>query len=225
MNPTSIADPERPLAVLVSGGLDSAVLVGEAAKVRPAIYPIYVRVGSTWEPLELQYLHRFLEAIKTPSLRPLTILDQPVADLYGGHWSMTGRNVPDAQTADDAVYLPGRNVLLLAKALIWCHMNAVPQLALAPLAANPFPDATPDFFSAFQRAVNMAVSGRVQVLAPYLELDKADVIRRGRDLPLEFTFSCLQPRNGRHCGDCNKCAERQKAFSAAGVDDPTAYDL
>jgi 7-cyano-7-deazaguanine synthase len=225
MNVAAITDPAQALAVLVSGGLDSAVLLGEALSGRPVVYPIYVRTGSAWESVELQYLQRFLTAIETPTLRPLVVLDQPTADLYGRHWSVTGRDVPGAETPDEAVYLPGRNVLLLSKAMLWCHLNAVPQLALAPLAANPFPDAAPEFFIAFQNAVNMAVAGRVQLLWPYLNLEKTEVIERGRGLPLQHTFSCLQPRDGRHCGNCNKCAERQRAFAAVGVPDPTEYDL
>ncbi len=224
MNVTAIADPSQPLAVLVSGGLDSAVLLGEALLARPAVYPIYVRSGSAWEAVEMQYLRRFLDVIATPILRPVIVLDQPTADVYGHHWSLTGRNVPGAETRDEAVYLPGRNVLLLSKAMIWCHLNSIPHLALAPLSANPFPDATPEFFTAYQDAVNMAVSGRVKVLWPYLELDKKEVIKRGRALPLQHTFSCLQPQNGRHCGDCNKCAERQRAFATANVPDPTDYE-
>lgn len=212
-----------PLAVLVSGGLDSAVLLGEALAACPAVTPIYVRTGAAWEAVEAEHLRRFLDAVRCPQLKPLVTLDQPVADLYGRHWSMTGERVPDATSPDEAVYLPGRNVLLLAKALLWCHLNDVQDLALAPLAANPFPDATPEFFTAFQDAVNRAVGGRVIVRWPYLHLKKADVIRRGRSLPLEHTFSCIRPVNGRHCGACNKCGERRRAFAEAGVPDPTDY--
>jgi 7-cyano-7-deazaguanine synthase len=214
---------DGPLAVLVSGGLDSAVLLGESLLVRPAVFPLYIRAGSAWESDELTYLRRFLDALHGPALKPLTILEQPVADLYEKHWSLTGENVPDADSPDEAVFLPGRNVLLLAKALLWCHLHGVPELALAPLAANPFPDATPAFFAAFQDAVNLAVAGAVTVRWPYLHLKKREVIRRGRDLPLEHTFSCIRPVTGRHCGVCNKCAERRRAFVDAGVNDPTEY--
>jgi len=62
------------------------------------------------------------------------------------------------------------------------------------------------------------------VLRPYLGLAKAEVMGRGRDLPLGLTFSCLRPAGGRHCGACNKCAERRRAFADAGMTDPTAYD-
>src|SRR5438552_12737919 len=172
MNPSVIADPARALTVLVSGGIDSAVLLGEALAVRPAVYPLYIRTGANWELAESEHLARFLRAVKAPNLGKLIVLEQPVADLYGRHWSLTGEDVPGADTADAAVYLPGRNVLLLAKALLWCHLNDVPDLALAPLAANPFPDATPEFFTGFQDSVNRAVGANVRLLWPYLGLNK-----------------------------------------------------
>src|SRR6516162_10523611 len=105
------ADPAAPsaLAVLVSGGLDSAILVGESLRTHAAVYPLYVRCGLSWEPVELRHLRSYLDAIRGPALRPLTVLEMPVADLYGEHWSLTARGVPGADSPDEAVFLPGRN--------------------------------------------------------------------------------------------------------------------
>jgi len=211
------------LAVLCSGGVDSAVLLAEALPYYAAVQPIYIRTGSRWEDVERQYLSRFLDAVASSRLRPLVSLTQPVDDLYGSHWCMTGNGVPDQNSPDEAVYLPGRNVLLLAKSLLWCHLNGVPEIAMAPLAANPFPDATPAFFDGFAAMVNTAVDGHVCVRRPYAHLKKADVLRRVPGLPWQHTFSCISPIEGLHCGRCNKCAERRQAFAAAGVTDPTPY--
>lgn len=213
-----------PLAVLVSGGLDSAILLAELVRGSGPVHPLYVRTGLVWEAEELAHLHRFLDAVAGLNLRPLHVLEMPVADLYGTHWSLTGRGVPDAASPDEAVFLPGRNVLLLTKAMLWCHLHAVPAVALAPLAANPFPDATPAFFEDYQEVVNRAVGGSVRVLRPYAALGKAEVMRRGEGLPLGLTFSCIRPVRGRHCGRCNKCAERRRAFVDAGMPDETEYD-
>lgn len=216
--------PSEALAVLVSGGLDSAILLGEALRHGHAVHPLYVRTGLYYEPVEQQHLQRFLAALAGPRLRPAHVLHLPVGDLYDArHWSLSGEGVPDADSADEAVFLPGRNVLLLAKAVLWCHLHGVPAVALAPLAGNPFPDATPAFFDRFQDVVNEAVAGRVRVLRPYARLDKVEVMRRGAGLPLELTFSCIRPRQGRHCGRCNKCAERRRAFHDAGLPDRTPY--
>src|SRR6266446_8732286 len=134
-----------PLAVLISGGLDSAILLGDALGKHEKIYPLFIRCGLAWEDVELTHLQRFLTALAAPNLELLTILNQPVTDVYGQHWSVTGRDVPSASDPDEAVFLPGRNVLLLAKALLWCHLRRVPAVALGSLQTNPFPDATPAF--------------------------------------------------------------------------------
>jgi 7-cyano-7-deazaguanine synthase len=149
-----------PIAVLVSGGADSAVLLAESLRSHSLVHPLYVRCGLCWEETELVHLRRFLDVVRSPALAGLHILEMPVRDLYrSSHWSLTGENVPDGDTPDDAVFLPGRNVLLLAKAMLWCHLNAVPELAMAPLEANPFPDATPLFFAQYEAAVSRAAQG------------------------------------------------------------------
>lgn len=211
------------LAVLASGGLDSAILLAQALHHQAAVHPLYIRSGLSWEAAELAHLRRFLEHIACPALWPLVVLDLPVRDLYGNHWSITGREVPDARSPDGAVFLPGRNVLLLAKALLWCHLHRVSAVALATLQGNPFPDATPAFFTAFQESVGKAVNASIRIVSPFAGLRKMDVMRLGQDLPLEWTFSCIHPVAGRHCGRCNKCAERRHAFAAAGLADRTIY--
>jgi 7-cyano-7-deazaguanine synthase len=211
------------LAVLISGGLDSAVLLAEALKDHSAVYPLYVRSGLYWESVELDYLKRFLDAVRCPMLRPLAILEVPLADLYADHWSISGKGVPDAETPDEAVFLPGRNVWLLAKAMVWCYLHHVPTIALGTLAANPFPDATPAFMASLQQVVNTSVGGSVKIVRPYSTLSKSDVVRRGQGLPLELTFSCLLPTDGVHCGRCNKCHDRRQAFIDSSVHDRTPY--
>jgi 7-cyano-7-deazaguanine synthase len=221
--PTSLTPKNSALAVLVSGGLDSAILVGESLGQHAQVHPLYVRQGLLWESAELHYLKRFLEVLGCPVLKPLTVLEMPVVDLYGNHWSITGQNVPSSNTPDEAVFLPGRNILLLAKAILWCHLQGVPNVALAPLESNPFPDATVEFFAGFQNLLNTALVGRVQVLCPFRGLHKKEVMYRGRNLPLDLTFSCIHPVEGQHCGQCNKCAERRRAFAEVGWPDPTDY--
>ena len=222
-----IVDPEwppaAPLAVLVSGGLDSAVMLAEAVRRCPVVYPIYVRTGLHWEAVEEWYLSRFLSAIRAPNLKPLTILEQPAADVYGDHWSITGRAAPSATDPNDADFLPGRNILLFAKPLIWCCLHGIAALATAPLASNPFPDATPAFYDGLAAVVSRGMNATVRILRPYAQLHKADVIRRGRDLPLALTFTCITPEGDRPCGRCIKCGERQRGFDEAGVPDPTDY--
>jgi 7-cyano-7-deazaguanine synthase len=150
---------------------------------------------------------------------PLTVLDEPVADVYGDHWSTGGPGVPDAGSPDEDVYLPGRTLLLAAKAAVWCRIRGIEGLAIGTLASNPFPDSTPEF----DRAFEAVVGGRFRLFRPFAGLGKADVLRRGAGLPLWRTFSCLEPVDGLHCGRCNKCAERRGGFRDQGRADRTAY--
>ena len=147
----------------------------------------------------------------------------PVTDLYGEHWSVTGANVPGFDTPDEAVFLPGRNPILLVKTAVWCQMHGIEELALAPLAQNPFGDASEAFFDTFAQAMSLAMSRPLRIVRPFLHCSKTEVMRLGQDLPLELTFSCIRPVREQHCGDCNKCAERQLAFRNAGLTDRTTY--
>jgi len=218
-----LAAPTAPIGLLISGGLDSAILLGHLLHRGRQVQPLYVRAGLYWEAAEQAALDRLLARLAAPNLRPLVSFDMPVADVYADHWSVTGRAVPDHQTPDESVYLPGRNALLLIKAAIWCELNGIDELALAPLGSNPFADATPEFFREFQAALNRATGAKLSIIRPFADMHKRDVMALGHNLPLELTFSCIAPVDGAHCGACNKCAERRDAFRIAGLPDRTRY--
>ncbi|HTY54418.1 MAG TPA: 7-cyano-7-deazaguanine synthase [Candidatus Binataceae bacterium] len=210
------------VAVLASGGLDSSVLVAEMARAAE-VHPIYVKCGLAWEQVELKGLQAFLNALDNPNVMPLTVLAAPVTDLYGDHWSVSGKDVPDADAPDEKVFLPGRNILLIGLAAIWCGTHDVSRIAIGSLAGNPFPDATSEFFASFAHALSLGLRHEIKVDAPWLGLHKDDVVRLYKDLPLELTFTCMAPQRGKHCGRCNKCRERQVAFEKSGITDRTDY--
>jgi 7-cyano-7-deazaguanine synthase len=211
------------IALLFSGGMDSAVLLGQLLARGHRVQPLFVDCQWHWQHAELHWARRYLRAIEQPRLEPLVVLQMPLADLYEGHWSITGRGVPGADDPDPMVYLPGHNPLLLVKAQLWCRMHGVGSLALGTLAGNPFADATEEFFRHFEAAMDRAVSGHVRLLRPLARQHKDEVMQMGRELPLALTFSCLAPVQCEHCGACNKCAERRRAFAAAAIEDPTRY--
>jgi len=210
--------------VLVSGGLDSAVLLRDTLRAHRLVRPLYVRAGLHWERIEIQALRRFLGSLHSPRLLPLAIIEMPMADLYGRHWSVSGRGGPRYHDGDETVYLPGRNIALFSKAATFCALHRIPVLVSGILSANPFPDGTPAFFRAMERALSRGLGAPLRLRAPFRRMTKDRVVRRGRDLRLDLTVSCVRPlRGGRHCGGCSKCAERARAFRDAGVPDPTAY--
>ncbi len=213
----------KPVGLLVSGGLDSCILVGRMLELGEIVQPIFIDSQLVWQADELHATQKFLAAVATPRLLPLKLLLVPLDDVYGNHWSLTGRATPDRDSDDEAVYLPGRNPLLLVKAAVWCRLQGIERIALAPLVGNPFADATDEFFAQFERTMSLALSAPLRIERPFSKLTKQQVLAGGRNLPLELTFSCIAPRNGKHCGQCNKCFERQQAFQAAEMVDPTWY--
>ena len=224
-----------PTAVLLSGGLDSAVLLAEEAAAGE-VQPIYVSVGLAWEPAEQAMVARFLESAPLQArggrVRRLVSLSVDMRDVYAAtHWAMQGRP-PAYHTPDEDVYLPGRNVILLGKASVFCAASGIDRLVLGTLAHNPFPDATPEFRTAMAHALSLGLAHPLKIDAPYAGTSKADVVRRGAALgvPFELTMSCMNPRpdprdsaSTTHCGECSKCRERHDAFLEVGVADPTQY--
>jgi len=222
MSATGTGELER-IAVLASGGLDSAILAAELLREGRLVHPIYVRFGLAWEATEEAHLRRFLDTLTTPAPAALVTLSAPIAPVYGTHWSVSGDAVPDEHSADEAVYLPGRNLLLLSQPSVWCALHDVHAIALGTLKGNPFPDSSREFFDAFGKLVERGLGHALDVVTPFAELTKADVLELGRGLALQHTFSCIDPQDGLHCGHCNKCAERQLAFSVLQIDDVTEY--
>jgi 7-cyano-7-deazaguanine synthase len=211
-------------AVLLSAGLDSAVLAASESR-RTRVHPIYISAGLAWEDGERAALERLLATPAFQGFPPIASLTFTVRDLYPtSHWAIRGEP-PAFDTPDEDVYLTGRNVALLAKCAIHCARHDIGRIVIGTLAGNPFPDATPEFFDALARALTLGLAHRIAIEAPFAHLTKADVIRRGLELavPLELTLSCMNPRGGLHCGRCSKCRERRDAFRAAGVPDPTVY--
>lgn len=211
--------------VLLSAGLDSAVLA--AAEARTArVHPVYVSAGLAWEAQELAALDALL--VRPPyagQLAPLARLTFTVTDLYSPtHWAIRGEP-PAFDTPDEDVYLTGRNIVLLSKAAIYAAQQKISRTAIGPLAGNPFPDATPEFFAALARALSLGLAQPIEIAAPFADKEKSEVIALGLELgvPLELTLSCMNPQQGQHCGRCSKCRERRDAFHEAGVADPTAY--
>lgn len=228
-NSTTPADAYRimpipgRMAVLASGGLDSSVMLAESARRGQHVFPVYIRAGLSWESDELKMLRRFVRALKLRNIETITALRLPMGDLAGDHWSVTGREVPGYAASLASNYILGRNLSLLSKAAIFCARHQIGEIAMAPLESNPFPDARPEFFRAFARAVELGVGLKLKIRTPFAGLTKADVVRRGAGMPLELTMSCARPKGNLHCGACTKCAERVEGFLDAGIPDPTRY--
>lgn len=221
--------------VLLSGGLDSAVLLAhEAQRGRP--HPLYVSMGLSWERSELRMLEHLLAS---PAFRastaPLCCVDLSMRDVYSeSHWAFRGL-APSADTPDEQVFLQGRNLALLTKAGVIAAQRGLRDISLGLLRGNPFPDARSSFLHAMGQAISLGLNHSVEVRAPFAHLRKEEVIRLGTSLgvPLDRTLSCMRPQPSSSranalpagCGACSKCRERADAFAAAGVVDGAARRL
>src|SRR5256885_11916232 len=173
-------------AVLLSGGLDSAVLVADEAT-RGEVQPIYVSAGLAWEPAERAVVAR---ALATPPFSrrvgPLVSLGVDMRDVYAAtHWAIEGRP-PAYRTPDEDVYLPGRNIVLVGKAGVYCATAKIDRLVLGTLAHNPFPDATPEFRASIAHTLSLGLAHALAIDAPYAGASKADDVRRGIALRVPF---------------------------------------
>ena len=226
--------PERapivnpPTAVLASGGMDSCVLLAQIAE-NGIAHPIYVETGIPWEWAEKRTLKNFIQALENPNIKPVTTLSLPVKSLYGqAHWTMSGETVPEYDAPDETVYIPGRNIILITLAAIWCSLNNVHRIVIGSLAGNPFPDATPEFFQAIANSNGMGLDHPITVEAPLRNLHKEELLASNNNLPLHLTLTCSNPQLNSgdtiiHCASCNKCRERHEAYIDARIQDDTSY--
>ena len=217
-------------AVLFSGGLDSAVLLADAARRgtasgRTMVQPLYVSVGLAWESGERATVAKLLATPPFANAKPMVTLHADMRDVYPEtHWAIRG-SAPAYDTPDEDVYIEGRNIVLLSKAAVFMARAGLTTVLIGPLAGNPFPDASDDFFRTMGAALSTGLAAPITIEAPLSKMHKADVIKLGATLgvPMELTLSCMQPSGGKHCGRCSKCRERIEGFSDAGVPDPTMY--
>jgi 7-cyano-7-deazaguanine synthase len=214
-------------AVLLSGGLDSAVLLADEASRLGAsnVQPIYVSTGLAWEGDERAIVGRLLQTPPYAGVRALASLAVDMRDVYAGtHWAVRG-TPPAYHTPDEDVYLPGRNIILLGKAAVFCAVARLSRIVLGTLHHNPFPDATDEFRTTLARALSLGLAHDIAIDAPFAGKSKADVTRRGIELGVDFnlTLSCMSPVHGSHCGTCSKCRERHDVFLELGITDPTLY--
>ena len=160
---------------------------------------------------------------KISKAQTLKTIELTMRDLYEGHWSLTGIKVPGTLTMDESVYLPGRNIVLISKAAVYAAMNNISSIEIGVLSGNPFSDSSKTFFTKMSEVLSLGLGKEIVIKAPFHKLKKEEVVLMGKKLPLECTFSCINPKGYEHCGECNKCVERKKAFFAVGLLDKTKY--
>lgn len=229
----SDARESRPRAViLLSGGLDSATTLAIAKAGGYEPYALTVRYGQR-HAVELDAARRVAEALGVAEHAEVAV------DLgrFGGSALTADLPVPRDRAPENGgipvTYVPARNTVLLSLALAWAETLWARDLFIGVNAIDysGYPDCRPEFIEAFERVARLgtkagAEGGRFRIHAPLIELSKADIIRRGTELGVDYglTSSCYDPDpEGRACGHCDACLLRRRGFAEAGVPDPARY--
>ena len=216
--------------VLLSGGLDSATVLALARAAGRECYALSLDYGQRHR-VELEAAARVAKRLGAAEHRTMRI---DTAGIGGSALTDPAIAVPESPTSGIPVtYVPARNTVFLALALGWAEVLGALEIYLGVNAIDysGYPDCRPEFIAAFeqlaQRATKAGVEGhRIRILAPLQQLTKADIIRRGVALGVDYalTVSCYQPdAAGRACGRCDSCRLRSAGFEAAAVADPTEY--
>ncbi|WP_298580475.1 7-cyano-7-deazaguanine synthase QueC [uncultured Luteimonas sp.] len=219
----------KKAVVLVSGGMDSAVVLAIAREQGFAVHALSVSYGQR-HTSELEAADRVSAMLAAVEHKTVQV------DLraFGGSALTDDIDVPEAGGPGIPVtYVPARNTIMLSLALGWAEVLGANDLFCGVNAVDysGYPDCRPEFIEAFERLANVATRSGVEgagirVHAPLLRLGKADIVREGLRLGVDFaaTVSCYRADStGRACGHCDACSLRAEGFAAAGVDDPTRY--
>jgi 7-cyano-7-deazaguanine synthase len=225
--------------VLVSGGMDSAVVIAIAREQGYAVHALSVRYGQrhTSELDAADRVSRSLGAVahKTVNVDLRSIGGSALTDDIAVPTDADGHAIGQAAAKDviPVTYVPARNTIMLSVALGWAEVLGATDIFCGVNAVDysGYPDCRPEFIAAFQNLANLATKAGVEgagirVHAPLQFLSKADIVREGLRLGVDFseTVSCYQAdEQGRACGHCDACRLRAEGFSAAGVVDPTRY--
>jgi 7-cyano-7-deazaguanine synthase len=219
----------KKAVVLLSGGMDSAVVLAIAREQGFEAHALSVRYGQ-------RHTSELDAAVRLATLQGAAQHKTVHVDLraFGGSALTDDIDVPEAGGAGIPVtYVPARNTIMLSLALGWAEVLGANDLFCGVNAVDysGYPDCRPGFIDAFERLANVATKAGVEgaglrVRAPLLHMGKADIVREGLRLGVDFsaTVSCYRAdAEGRACGHCDACRLRAEGFAAAGVEDPTRY--
>ena len=218
--------------VLLSGGLDSTTALAIARDSGHECYALTVRYGQLHE-VELEAAQRVAAALRVHDHRIVAV---DLSSLASSALTTAGIAVPkDRPLAEigaegdvPTTYVPARNTVLLSLALAWAESLEVRDIYIGVnvLDASGYPDCRPEFIRAFEALTQVATRhGGFRIHAPLIELTKAEIIRLGTRLGVDYaiTHSCYDPQRSAACGRCDACRLRKKGFAEAGVPDPTRY--
>jgi 7-cyano-7-deazaguanine synthase len=230
VNPSDSSAPSKRAIVLLSGGLDSATVLAIAAARGYECYALSVHYGQR-HSAELDAARRIAGNL---GARQHRIMGVDLAGVGGSALTDPNVAVPESPTTGIPItYVPARNTMLLSLALGWAEIVGAGDIFVGVNAVDysGYPDCRPEFIEAFERLARLATKAGVEgvafkVQAPLIAMSKADIIRTGIELGVDYgaTVSCYQAgADGTACGQCDSCRLRAAGFKAARITDPTRY--
>ncbi len=230
MCPASNVSLAKRAVVLLSGGLDSATVLAIARSNGYECYALSVEYGQR-HSVELNAAQRISAALGAREHRTMRV---DLAGIGGSALTDAAAALPESlQPGIPATYVPARNTLFLSLALGWAEVLGAVDIFMGVNAVDysGYPDCRPAFIAAFAQLAQLAtkagvMGARFSIHAPLIEMSKAEIIRTGLKLGVDFgaTISCYQAdADGRACGRCDSCRLRASGFAAANVPDPTRY--
>jgi 7-cyano-7-deazaguanine synthase len=228
-------EPKKSAVVLLSGGLDSATVAAIAASEGFSVNALSFAYGQR-HSFELEAARRVAASLGVAQHRIATI-DLRV---FGGSALTADIDVPKGRDSAEmehgipVTYVPARNTIFLSFALAWAEVLGASDVFIGvnALDYSGYPDCRPEFIRAFEAMANLATkagvegSQRLVIHTPLMQLTKAQIIRKGMELGVDYslTSSCYDPApDGKPCGQCDSCFLRRKGFSENGIDDPLSY--
>jgi len=222
--------PGTRAVLLLSGGLDSYTAGAIARAEGDELYALTVRYGQV-HAAEIDAARRVATALGV--VKHLE-LDVPLSK-FGGSALVGDGEIPKDRALDSSdipsTYVPARNTVFLSLAMAWAEVVGAGAIVIGvnALDYSGYPDCRPEYLRAFEQLASLATKAgvgghRLRIVAPLLELSKADIIRRGLSLGVNYglTLSCYDPTpHGRPCGRCDSCRLRARGFQEAGATDPS----
>ncbi|MFB3926087.1 MAG: 7-cyano-7-deazaguanine synthase QueC [Syntrophales bacterium] len=228
---------KKKAVVLSSGGIDSTTAMAIAREEGYDIYSLSFRYGQR-HVRELEAAARIAKAF---GARQHLVIDIDLGKIGGS--ALTGDiAVPKSRTEEEmqreipVTYVPARNTVFLSCALAWAEVIGAADIFIGVNAIDysGYPDCRPEYIRSFEKMANLAIKAAVEgkvkinIRAPLIHMSKAEIIRKGVELGVDYSFthSCYDPRpDGRACGQCDSCILRKKGFREAAIADPTAYQV
>jgi 7-cyano-7-deazaguanine synthase len=213
----------KKCVVVLSGGPDSATVVYWAQKQGYQIYPITFKYGQI-AVKETESAQKIAQSLGIYT----KIIDlSALKDIFSGVTSLCNTNIPLTSEFSQPIIVPFRNAIFLSAAVAYAVTVGAGKIFYGAQGSDePFyPDCRREFYQAFEKAARLGTCEDISIEAPFSNMKKSEVIKAGAELgvPLELTWSCYLD-GAKHCGRCESCVNRKKAFQEAGIADPTKYE-